>query len=125
MTDKRKAIVLVIILFVLGIALGAVGTHMWDAHVAAAQVAAQAHHPVRDLKAQLKMTPAQEQQFDAVIKDDHTKFHDLTKQRDNEWDPKYDQVRKQGRQNIRAILTPEQQSIFDAFLKHLDQERRR
>lgn len=122
MTDKRKAVILVIILFVLGIALGAVGTHMWDAHV----IAAQAHHsPVKDLKAQLKMTPAQEQQFDAIIKDDHAKFRDLTKQRDTEWEPKYDQVRKQGRQNIRAILTPEQQVIFDAFLKHLDQEHRR
>lgn len=122
MTDKRKAVILVIILFVLGIALGAVGTHMWDAHV----VAAQAHHsPVQDLKAQLKMTPTQEQQFDAIIKDDRTKFHSLYQQRDAEWNPKIDQVRQQGRQNIRAILTPEQQATFDAFLKHLDQEHRR
>jgi len=122
MTDKRKAIVLVIILFVLGIALGAAGAHMWDAHVTAAQ---DHHSPVKDLKALLKMTPAQEQQFDTIIKDDRAKFRDLTKQRDSEWDPKYDQVRQQGRQNIRALLTPEQQATFDAFLKHLDQEHRR
>lgn len=122
MTDKRKAVILVVVLFVLGIALGAVGTHMWDAHVTAAQ---DHRSPIKDLKAQLKMTPSQEQQFDAIIKDDRTKFHDLTKQRDSEWDPKYDQVRQQGRQNIRAILTPEQQATFDAFLKHLDQEHRR
>ncbi|HEU5409545.1 MAG TPA: hypothetical protein VFU57_00870 [Candidatus Acidoferrales bacterium] len=122
MTDKRKAIVLVIILFVLGIALGAVGTHMWDSHV----IAAQAHHSViKDLKAQLQMAPSQEQKFDAIIKEEHGKFRDLTKQRDSEWDPKYDQVRQQGRQNIRAILTPEQQATFDAFLKRLDQEHRR
>ncbi len=122
MTDKRKAIILVIVLFVLGIALGAVGTHMWDAHV----IAAQAHHSViKDLKSQLQMTPAQEQQFDTIIKDDHAKFHALFQQRDAEWNPKIDQVRQQGRQNIRAILNPQQQATFDAFLKRLDQEHRR
>lgn len=118
MTDKRKAIILVIVLFVLGIALGSVGTHMWDAHV----LASQHHSVVKALKAELQMTPAQEKQFDAIIKDDHSKFRALHKQRDAEWDPKYDQVRQQGRQNIRAILTPEQRAKFDAFLKRLDQE---
>jgi Spy/CpxP family protein refolding chaperone len=118
MTDKRKAIILVIVLFVLGIALGAVGTHMWDAHV----VAAQAHHSfIRDLKAELQMTPAQEKQFDAIIKDDHSKLRALTVQRNAEWDPKYEQVHRQARQNIRAILTPDQRAKFDAFLKRIDQ----
>lgn len=122
MTDKRKAVILVVVLFVLGIALGSVGMHMWDAHVIAAQAR---HSPVKDLKAQLNMTPAQEQRFDAIIKEDHAKFRDLNKERDAEWDPKYDQVRQQGRQNIRAILTPQQQAIFDAFLRRLDQQRQR
>lgn len=122
MTDKRKAIILVIVLFVLGIALGSVGTHMWDAHA----LANQTHHSViKDLKAELQMTPAQEQQFDSIIKDGHAKFHALTKQRDAEWDPKYDQLRREWRQNVRAILTPDQRAKFDAFLKHLDQERQR
>lgn len=122
MTDKRKAILLVVILFVLGVALGAVGTHLWDGHV----IAARAHHsPIKDLKAQLQMTPSQEKQFDAIIREDHTKFHALMVQRDAEWDPKFDQVRHQGRQNIRAILTPEQRAKFDAFLKHLDEQHRR
>ncbi|HEV2305193.1 MAG TPA: hypothetical protein VGR93_06720 [Candidatus Acidoferrales bacterium] len=118
MTDKRKAIILVIVLFVLGIALGSVGTHMWDAHV----LASQHHSVVKALKAELQMTPAQEKQFDAIIKDDRSKFRALYMQRDAEWDPKIDQVRQQGRQNIRAILTPDQRAKFDAFFKSRDQE---
>lgn len=118
MTDKRKAILLVLVLFVLGVALGAVGTHMWDAHVSASQT----RHVIRDLKAEIQMTPDQEKQFDAIIKDEHSKFHALTVQRDAEWDPKYDQIRQQGRQTIRAILNSDQRAKFDAFLKHLDQE---
>lgn len=122
MTDKRKAILLVFILFVVGVALGAVGTHMWDAHV----LANQTHHSlIKDLKAQLQMTPGQEKQFDAIIKQDRAQRHALTLQRNAEWDPKYAQVHRQARQNIRAILTPQQQAAFDTFLKRLDQERQK
>jgi Spy/CpxP family protein refolding chaperone len=122
MTDKRKAIILVIILFVLGIALGAVGTHMWDTHVRASQT----HHSViKDLKSELQMTPAQETQFDAIIKQENSKFHELHAQEQQEWDPKRDSVRQQGRDSIRAILSPEQRAKFDSFVKKLDDQRRK
>ena len=122
MTDKRKAVILVIILFVLGIALGAVGTHMWDAHV----VAAQEHRSViKDLKTELQMTPSQEQQFDIAIKQERSKFHELNAQERKEWDPKWDAVRQQGRESIRTILTPEQQAKFNAFVQKLDEQRRK
>ncbi len=134
MNDKRKAIGLVIILFVLGIGLGAVSAHIWDAHV----LANQAHHsPIRDLRDQLHLTPSQAQQFDAMVSDTRGKFHALDAQEHAEWDPKFhaldaqehaewdpkdDQVRQQWRAKARAILTPDQQVVFDAFMKKLDAE---
>lgn len=133
-----KAISLVVILFVLGIALGAVGEHLWNAHV----IAAQDRRPsvVAQLKSELQLTSDQAQKLDAIIADQRTKsanlhsqehaewtpkYRALDAQREAEWDPKWDQVRQQGRDQIRAILTPEQTAKFEAFVKKLDEERRK
>lgn len=122
MSDKQKAIGLVIVLFVLGIGLGGVSEHMWDQHV----IASRAHHSmIRDLREQLHLSGAQTQQFDANVTDARAKFHALDAQEHTEWDPKDDQVRQQWRAKTRAILGQDQQVIFDAFMKKLDQERQK
>lgn len=122
MNDKRKAIVLVIVLFVLGISLGGVGAHMWDAHV----VASQGHHSaIKELKEELQLSPDQAKQFDQMVNDWRGKFHAMDAQRNSEWDPKYDEVRHEERNNIRTILTPEQKVKFEAFLKRIDEERQK
>ena len=122
MNDKRKAIVLVVVLFVLGIALGSVGAHMWDGHV----IASQRHHrPSEELKQELQLSPDQTKQFDQIMTDWRGKFQGLGAQERSEWDPKYDQIRHEERNNIRAILTPDQKVKFEAFLKHLDEERQK
>jgi LTXXQ motif family protein len=132
-----KAIGLVVVVFVLGIALGGVGTHLWEVRVLASQ-----QHPdfVKQLKSELQLSPEQASKVDAILNDDHSKFHALDtqrhaewdskydaldKQRHAEWDPRYDQVRQQGRDSIRAILTPDQKVKFEAFLKRLDEERQK
>ncbi len=122
MTDRRKAIVLVIVLFVLGISLGGVGAHLWDAHV----IASQSHHRAsEELKEELQLSPDQAKQFDQIMTDWRGKFHALEGQEHLEWDPKYDAIRHEERNNIRGILTPEQKVKFEAFLKHIDEERQK
>jgi Spy/CpxP family protein refolding chaperone len=134
---SAKAISLLVILFVLGIALGAVGEHLWNAHLMDKR-----RHPgpVTELKEQLGLSPEQTKKFDAIIADERGKFDNLRAQERTEWepkhaalevqehaewDPKWDQVRQQGRDQIRAILTPEQRAKFDAFVKKFDEERRK
>ncbi len=132
-----KAVGLVIVVFVLGIALGSVGAHQWDARVIASQ---QRPGIEKQLKDDLQLSPDQAAKVDAIIHDVHAKWHaldvqrhtewdpkyaPLNKQNDAEWDPKFDQVRQQGRNSIRAILTPEQKVKFEAFLKRIDEERQK
>ncbi|MGB7154604.1 MAG: Spy/CpxP family protein refolding chaperone, partial [Candidatus Acidiferrales bacterium] len=132
-----KAVGLVVVVFALGIALGGVGIHQWDARVLASQ-----QHPdiVKQLKTELQLSPDQASKVDTILNDDRAKFHALDtqrhgewdskyavldKERHAEWDPKYDQVRQQGRDSIRGVLTPEQRVKFDAFLKRIDEERQK
>jgi hypothetical protein len=132
-----KAVGLVVVVFALGIALGGVGIHQWDARVVASQ---QQPDFVKQLKEQLQLSPDQASKVDAILNEDHAKFRALDaqrhaewdsryaaldKERHAEWDPKIDQVRRQGRDSIRAILTPEQKVKFEAFLKRIDEERQK
>lgn len=132
-----KAVGLVVVVFVLGIALGGVGIHQWDARVLASQQRPNIEKQLRD---DLQLSPDQATKVDAIITDVHSKWHALDVQRHAEWDPKYaplnkeshaewdpkyDEVRQQGRNSIRALLTPEQRTKFEAFLKRIDEERRK
>lgn len=136
-STSRKAVGLVIVVFALGIALGVVSTHQWDAHVQASQ-----EHPdfSKQLKSELNLSSEQASKVDAILDEFRAKFHALDVQRHAEWDPKYapmekeshaewdpkyDQVRQQGRDSIRALLTPDQRVKFEAFLKRRDQERQK
>lgn len=121
MNDKRKAIALVVVLFALGIALGAVGAHLWDQHVHASQT----HRVSIELKNVLQLTPDQTTKFDAIIAAQRANANVLDEQERAEWSPKWDELHKQGRDNIRAILTADQKVKFEAFLKHLDEERQK
>ncbi len=122
----RKAALWVGAVFVLGAALGGVLGYLTAHHAASA-----ANQPlseperrarrVEQLTRDLSLTPTQSQQLDAILKERHAEskaIHDQT-------DLQIDQVRQKGRDQIRAILTPEQKPKFEEFLKHLDEERKR
>jgi len=125
--SSRKAILLVALVFVLGIALGAVGVYVVTTRVHAARPQAAApggRSPasvVARLDAELDLTPDQEKQIEAILTDTQARYAEIHRQAD----PEYDQARHQGRVRIREILTPEQQPKFDLFLRRVDEERRR
>jgi Spy/CpxP family protein refolding chaperone len=127
---RLEAAVLVFVVFVLGILLGGVGGHLWDERVEGqvqAQNAAQLNlkptrnERVNDLTQRLQLTPEQQKQVGAVFDDTVSKWQALYAPLDSA----HEQIRQQGRANIRAILTPDQQVKFDDFLKQLDEQRKK
>jgi Spy/CpxP family protein refolding chaperone len=127
---RLEAAVLVFVVFLLGILLGGVGGHVWDERAEGqvqAQTAAQLNlkptrdQRVNDLTQRLQLTPEQQKQVGAVFDDTVSKWKALYTPLDAE----HEQIRQQGRANIRAILTPDQQIKFDDFLKQLDEQRKK
>jgi Spy/CpxP family protein refolding chaperone len=125
MSASRKAALWVGVVFLLGAALGAVIGYSYEHHLVSAASSplpepARRAHRVEQLTQALSLTSAQSQQVDAILLQRHTEvkaIHDQT-------DARIDQVRQKGRDQIRAILTPEQKPKFEEFLKNLDQERK-
>ena len=119
--NNRKAVVLVILVFVLGIALGVVGTYLVTSRVEAARGGGSRTHgnALAIFTRDLNLTTAQQQQIEAILRDvrgQYAAIHEKV-------DPEYEQARKQGRDRIRQVLTPEQKPKFEELLRRMDEER--
>ena len=122
---SRKPTLLVFAVFVLGIALGALGTYQVTSRVLAARPQASlAHNPAGTLAMFTKgldLTPDQQKQLEAIFTDTRSRYAALHQR----LDPEYEQVRQQGRDKIRQILTPEQRPKLEELLHRIDEERAR
>ncbi len=120
--SKLRAGFLVAVVFVLGIVLGSVGTYYRQ--VGAANGTSLTGYPVHSevmkrMSRQVGLTPEQETQVAAIVDDVRGRMHELAKQQK----PQADAIRAEGRQRIRALLTPEQLPKYEDFVKQLDEDR--
>jgi len=125
MSAARKAALWVGVVFLLGAALGGMIGYSYAHHLVSA-ANAPLPEPVRraqraqQLTQALNLTSAQSQQVDAILMQRHAEAKALHDQSDAQ----LEQVHQKGRDQIRAILTPEQKPKFEEFLKSLDQQKK-
>ena len=122
--SNRKAVLLVVLVFVLGIALGGVGTYMVTARVLAARSLTVVRTPASTMAMftrDLNLNPDQQKQIQAILSDTRAHYAALH----DKLDPEYEQARLQGRERIRQVLTPEQQPKFEDLLRRIDEDRRK
>jgi len=122
----RKAAFWVGVVFLLGTALGGVGGYYYAHHPVLAQNTplpepVKRAQRVEQLTQLLGLTSAQSQQLDAILMQKHAEAKAIHEQTDAQ----IDQIRQKGRDQVRAILTPEQKPKFEEFLNKLDAERKR
>jgi len=122
----RKAAVWVDVVFLLGAAAGGMLGYGY-AHRSVAAASAPLSEPERrakrvaELTQDLVLTSDQAKQLDAILMQRHAEVKTIRDQSDAQ----LDQVRQKGRDQIRAILTPEQKPNFEEFLKKMDEEKKR
>jgi len=122
----KKAALWVAIVFLLGLAAGSmIGYGYAHRSVAAANAPlpepVRRAHRVEQLTQELGLTSDQAKQVDAILLQRHTEVRAI---RDNS-DAQVEQQRQKGREQIRAILAPEQKPKFEEFLRKLDEERKK
>jgi hypothetical protein len=121
---KRKAALWVGLVFLLGAALGGtLGYAFAHRSYAAIQLTDQAKRQQRvaELTQDLSLTADQQQRLDTILSGMQVEFKGIRKQ----VDPQVEEARQRGRNQIRAILTPDQKPKFEEFLKHIDEERKK
>ena len=119
---KSEAGFLVFVVFVLGVLLGGVGNHLWNARVSSNSQPGPrpgGRGGPGQFAQRLGLTPDQQKQIGTIVDDMHAQLQALYAP----VDAKGDDVRMQTRAKIRAVLTPDQQTKFDAMMKERDAHR--
>ncbi len=124
----RKAAVWVVVVFLLGAAAGGMlGYGYGYSHRSVAAASAPMPEPERRARRIAQMTQElglasdQAKQLDAIL----LAWHGQAKTIHEQSDAQIEQLRQKGRDQIRAVLTPEQKPKFEEFLQKLDAERKR
>jgi Spy/CpxP family protein refolding chaperone len=121
---NREAALLVMVVFVLGIVLGGLAVHVWGDRIWAQQPmngTKSRDQVVADFTRELSLTAEQQQQLATVVDDTRSRWRALYAPLDEQ----HEQIRQQGREKIRAFLTPEQRPKFEDFLRRLDEQRKK
>jgi len=121
---KSKAAALVFSVFLAGVIVGGLAVHLFGERMFSTGASPSSTTITRDeymstLDRQLSLTPAQHAQISGIL--DHT-----VEEYNRIYTPTMSQIehaRQEGRQNIRAVLTPDQQTRFDAYIHQLDEQR--
>jgi Spy/CpxP family protein refolding chaperone len=131
--NNRKALALISLVFVLGVAIGAVGHSVADRRVLGARTQTPGPSPallqprpnppraITRLTAELKLTSDQQKQIGDILADMQHRYDVVHDQ----MNPEFEQIREQGHDQIRQILTPEQRPKFEDFLRRATEDRRR
>lgn len=126
-SNNRKALALIVLVLLLGVALGAVGHSVFDRRVFGARAQTQLQprpnppRAVARMTTELSLTPDQQKQVGEILSEMQRRFdtvHDTI-------NPQLYEIREQGHDQIRQILTPEQRPKFEDFLNRVAEERRR
>jgi Spy/CpxP family protein refolding chaperone len=122
---KQRAAAWVAVVFLLGAALGGVVGYIFahrsvsaNAPLTLQQRRAQ---KVEELTREANLTPEQRQHLEEILAQLHGEYKTLREQNDAQ----IDEARQKGRNQIRALLTPDQKPKFEAYLKRMDEERKR
>jgi Spy/CpxP family protein refolding chaperone len=126
---KTAAVGLVLAVFVLGAALGALGMYWAGRSVMAGPTrrtgpSTPAEHNARvvdSMKKDLGLTAEQQKQLLAILDQTGAKYKSVHEQ----VAPQMDAIRKEGRDQIRGILSPEQLPKFEEKLHQMDEDRKK
>jgi Spy/CpxP family protein refolding chaperone len=130
-TAKRKAVFWIAVVFVLGLALGGVFGYFYGHRsvvIAGPPLLSEPEKRARSLdrmSREVGLNDSQRQQIDAVLLQIHNEYKSIHDKNTAQLETEMDQARQKGRDQIRALLTPEQLPKFEEFLKRLDEERRK
>jgi Spy/CpxP family protein refolding chaperone len=123
---KQRAALWVGVVFLLGALLGGVSGYLFAAHSHADTKPVLTDDERRAQKValltkEMNLTSEQQRVLDDAIREAHAKIKAIR----DATQPQVDAIRNQAREKVRASLTPDQIPKYEAYVKKLDEERKR
>jgi hypothetical protein len=120
LTSKRKAHLIIIATFTLGIAVGASGQYLLF-HQSAPQRAPSPGEVASELTRVLKLDQLQRTQLERILTEHRQQYQEYKSQTQLH----YTAMRDDARKRIRALLSVEQQALYDQWTKGMDMKRQK
>ncbi len=118
LTNKRKAQLMIVGTFLLGVAVGTGGTYLfWKHRPTPSPSSPQAL--LEDLSRTLELTAQQRDEIEIILKRSREAYQELR----NQNRPQFLALRDQTREEIREKLSPEQQLLYERWNKEQDARR--
>lgn len=118
LTSKRKAHLIIITAFTLGIVVGASGQYLLS-HQSPPRPASTAADVANELTHVLKLDQSQRLQIVQILSECQKQNQDLKSQTR----PQFQAIRENARDRIRALLSAEQQALYNQWTRDLDAQR--
>lgn len=122
---KRKAILWVLGVFVLGMLCGGLAIHLVEDRAFGLSPRSGPRggpgEVVKQLTTELSLDTAQQEQLTTILEETRTRYVKLYEP----IRPEHERIRQEGRDRIRAILKPEQVDKYNEFLRQLDERQKR
>jgi len=137
MTDRPRALAVLIAVFLVGCIVGAAGSYYWLKKDYAPRNWRRAEGPPppqgrQRFRPDLQLTQEQDARFREIMTEYYKQLEALRAEQApklealrKEQSPKIDAIRAETNRKLEAILDPEQKKKFDAFLKEMENMRRR
>jgi hypothetical protein len=119
LTSKRKAHLIVVTAFSLGIAVGASGQYILSSQAPPAPRASTVNDVADELTRVLKLDESKRSRVVEILSECQQRSRDLRDQTR----PQFQAIRDSARDQIRSILSVEQQAIYNQWIKELDAKR--
>jgi len=126
-TDRPRALIILLAVFLLGCIAGAAGFHFWPTKLPSPVVpemrnASPGHGQGRQRMPELfQLSPEQEARFREIMAESRRKLAELQ----NEQRPKIEAIRAETDRKLHDILNEEQRKKFDSYLKEMQNRRGR
>ena len=118
LTSRRKAHLIIITTFVLGVIAGASGQYLLSYH-ASTRRAPTVAEVADELARVLKLSSSQRSQVEQILGECQQQHQDLKAQNR----PHFQGIRDKARNRVRALLSTEQQTVYDDWIRDLDTKR--
>ncbi len=131
--SQAKARLLVIAVFVIGFAAGALSLNLYQRFTSShsnnnADPRDRAAVFIQRMDERMSLTGAQKDQIHTIIEGTRKKYGDIREEMEpymKQYEPRFDAVRQQSRNEIRAVLNDKQLPEFEKMLEEQDHERER
>ena len=120
MTDRPRALAVLISVFLLGCILGSAGSYVWLRNSPSVARRSSPRNYLRGLP-DLNLTPEQETKFGQIVGEMRKQLDDLRK----EQRPKIEAIRNETNGKLMSILNEEQKKKFESFVKDMNNRRMR